>query len=119
MSSIRRARALERFSENRLFEGIGAEVLETIAPQIGVRRMCAGEVIFREGDAGDSLYLVGEGSVKISKPGTAGEQEIVGYIEPGNFFGATSLLAGEPHSATATAVEPVLIGAVKAETFQR
>jgi signal transduction histidine kinase len=84
-----------------------------------VLRIRAGEVIFREGDAGDSLYLVGEGSVKISKPGNAGEQEIVGYVDPGNFFGATSLLAGEPRSATATAVEPALIGAVKEETFQR
>ena len=119
MSSIRRARALERFSENCLFEGIGADFLQTIAPQIGVLRIRAGEVIFREGDAGDSLYLVGEGSVKISKPGNAGEQEIVGYVDTGNFFGATSLLAGEPRSATATAVEPALIGAVKEETFQR
>jgi signal transduction histidine kinase len=119
MSSVRRARALERFSENSLFEGIGADVLQTIAPQIGVRRIRAGEVIFREGDAGDSLYLVGEGSVKISKPGNAGEQEIIGYVDTGNFFGATSLLVGEPRSATATAVEPALIGAVKEETFQR
>src|ERR1700694_5566400 len=119
MSSTRRARTLERFSENCLFEGIDAGVLEKITPQIGVRRMRAGEVIFREGDAGDSLYLVGEGSVKISRPGGAGEQEIIGYVDSGNFFGATSLLAGEPRSATATAVEPALIGAVKEETFQR
>src|SRR5438270_10308213 len=119
MSSSRRARALERFSENSLFEGIDADVLLKITPRIGVLHMRAGEVIFREGDAGDSLYLVGEGSVKISKPGSAGEQEIVDYVDPGNFFGATSLLAGEPHSATATAVEPALIGAVKEETFQR
>ena len=119
MSSIRHARALERFSENCLFEGIGADVLQTIAPQIGVLRIRAGEVIFREGDAGDSLYLVGEGSVKISQPGNAGEQEIVGYVDTGNFFGATSLLAGQPRSATATAVERALIGAVKEETFQQ
>lgn len=119
MSSIRRARTLERFSENCLFEGIGADVLQKITPQIGVRYMRAGEVIFREGDAGDSLYLVGEGLVRISKPATAGEQEIVDYVDPGSFFGATSLLAGEPHSDTAIAVEPALIGAVKEETFQR
>jgi CRP-like cAMP-binding protein len=86
MSSTRRARTLERFSENCLFEGIDADVLEKITPQIGVRRMRAGEVIFREGDAGDSLYLVGEGLVKISQPGTAGEQEIVGYVDTGNFL---------------------------------
>jgi hypothetical protein len=89
-SSTRRARTLERFSENCLFEGIDAGVLGKITPQIGVRWMRAGEVIFREGDAGDSLCLVGEGSVKISRPGNAGEQEIVGYVDTGNFFVAPS-----------------------------
>ena len=119
MGSARRAQTFERLSENCLFEGIGSRVLKKIAPQIGVRRVEAGEVIFREGDRGDSLYLLGEGSVKIYKLATADGQEIVSYVDPGNFFGATSLLAGEPHSATATAVEPALIGAVKEETFQQ
>jgi signal transduction histidine kinase len=81
--------------------------------------MQPGEVIFREGDRGDSLYMVGEGSVKISKPADIGEQEVVDYVDPGNFFGATALLAGEPRSATATAVAPALIGAVKEKTFQQ
>jgi len=119
MRSTRRARAFEQFSDNRLFQGIGSDVLEKIAPQISVLRIQPGEVIFREGDPGDSLYLVGEGSIKISKPGSAGEQEILDYVDPGNFFGATALLAGEPRSATATAVQPAVIGAVKDETFQQ
>src|SRR6266481_3129141 len=119
MKSARRVQDLERFSENRLFEGIDAEVLKKITPKIGVLRMQPGEIIFREGDPGDSLYLVGEGSVKISRPAPAGEHEIVGYVDPGNFFGATALLAGEPRSATAVAAAPALIGAVKEETFQQ
>jgi signal transduction histidine kinase len=81
--------------------------------------MRPGEVIFREGEPGDSLYLVSEGSIKISRPSSAGEQEIIDYVDPGNFFGVTALLAGEPRSATATAVEPAVIGAVKEETFQQ
>ena len=119
MKSARRVQDSGRFSENRLFEGIDAEVLKKITPKIGVLRMQPGEIIFREGDPGDSLYLVGEGSVKISRPAPAGEHEIVGYVDPGNFFGATALLAGEPRSATAVAAAPALIGAVKEETFQQ
>jgi signal transduction histidine kinase len=119
MKSARRARDLGRFSENRLFAGIDDEILKKITPKIGVLRMQPGEIIFREGDPGDSLYLVGEGSVKIFRPAAAGEHEIIGYVDPGNFFGATALLAGEPRSATATAVAPALIGALKEETFQQ
>jgi signal transduction histidine kinase len=118
-SARRRARDFERFSENRLFEGISSDVLRKIAPKIGVRRMQPGEVIFREGDPGDSLFLVGEGFVKISQPGETGEREIVGLVDPGNFFGETALLAGEPRSAIATAVAPAVIGAVKEKTFQQ
>lgn len=119
MSSARRAQTFERFSENCLFEGVDTQVLKKIAPQIGVRRVRTGEVIFREGDPADSLYLVGEGAVKIYKPATADDQGIISYVDQGNFFGATSLLSGEPHSATATAIEPALIGAVKEESFQQ
>lgn len=118
MRAARRVQDLGRFGENRLFEGIDAEVLKKITPKIGVMRMQPGEIIFREGDPGDSLYLVGEGSVKISTPNATGDHEIVGYVDSGNFFGATALLAGEPRSATATAVAPALIGAVKEKTFQ-
>src|SRR3984893_19606305 len=94
MTSARRVRDLERFSENRLFEGIDAEVLKKITPKIGVLRMQPGDIIFQEGDPGDSLYLVGEGCVKISKPAPTGEHEIIGYVDPGNFFGVQALLAG-------------------------
>lgn len=68
------------------------------------------EVIFREGDRGDVLYLVGEGAVKISKRGRGGQEETLGFIEPGNFFGEMSLLDGEPRSATAVAAQPTLLG---------
>jgi len=119
MTLAQRAESFERFSDNRLFEGISSDVLKKIGPQIGMLRMGPGEVIFREGEPGDSLYLVDEGSVKISRSDSAGEQEIISYIDPGNFFGATALLAGESRSATATAVEPAVIGTVKEETFQQ
>ena len=78
-----------------------------------------GEVIFREGDRGDLLYLVGEGSVKISKSGRGGEQETLSFIQPGNFFGEMVLLDGEPRSAMATAVGSTLLGTVDEPTFQR
>lgn len=85
---------------------------------MGLIRLGKDEVIFREGDPADSLYLVGEGSVKISKQGRGGQQETLGLIESGSFFGEMSLLAGQPRSATATAVEPTVLGALKEDAFQ-
>ena len=112
------ARAFDQLAQNRLFEGIESNLLDEIAPDIRLVALNAGEIIFREGDPGDFLYLVGKGSVKISKAGRGGQQETLGFIEPGNFFGEMGLLDGEPHSAMATAAEPTLLGTVDEATFQ-
>ena len=118
MKTSARGRAVERFRDNRLFEGVDADIIERIAPKLGVLRKKPGEIIFREGEPGNSLYLVGEGCVKIAKAADSVDCEIFDYVNQGNFFGATALLAGEPHSTTATAVEPALIGALTEDTFQ-
>src|SRR3954469_13486736 len=108
----------DHFCRNRLFEGIQPEVLQEIAPELTVVRLEPGEVIFRKGDQGDSLYLVGEGSVKISKRGRGGEQETLAFIQPGKFFGEMALLGGEPRSAMATAAESTVLATVSDRTFQ-
>src|SRR2546423_4144156 len=118
MRAAARARAIERFYDNRLFEGLDAEIIERIAPKIGVLRKEPGESIFREGEPGDSIYLVGRGCVKIAKTADGVDHEIHDYVDQGNFFGATALLASEPHSTTAIAVEPALIGELTENTFQ-
>lgn len=115
------ALAIEAFQEltsNRLFEGIEPALLNEIAPEVNVVQLEPGEVIFREGDPGDLLYLVGAGSVKISKSGRGGEQETLGFIQPGNFFGEMALLDGQPRSAMATTAEATLLGTVDEPTFQ-
>ena len=93
-------------------------MLEKIAPNVRVVQLAPGDVIFREGDPGDVMYLVGKGSVKISKSGRGGEQETLGFIQSGNFFGEMALLDGEPRSAMATAVESTVLGTVDEPTFQ-
>src|SRR5882724_2550869 len=112
------AKAFAQLCQNRLFEGIGAKVLERIRPDVNILQLKRGDVVFKEGDLGDSLYLVGEGSIKISKQGRGGRQEVLDYIQTGNFFGEVALLGGQPHSAMASAAEPTVLGAVKEETFQ-
>ena len=116
--SLALVRNFDQLAQNRLFEGIDSNVLDEIAPDVHLLRLETGDVIFREGDLGESLYLVGEGSVKISKSGRGGEQETLGFVQSGNFFGEMALLDRQPRSAMATAVEPTVLGAVDESTFQ-
>jgi CRP/FNR family transcriptional regulator, cyclic AMP receptor protein len=63
------------------------------------------EVIFREGDAGDGLFIVANGSVRISKHSASGE-EALAVLEPHSFFGEMALIDFSPRAADAIANEP-------------
>jgi len=91
----------------RLFAGMSAESLESIARTLKVRRFRRGEVLFHEGDPGDSLFIVVSGSVKVVVPSDEGEEAILATLGAGDSLGELSLLDGAPRSASAIAVEAV------------
>jgi CRP/FNR family cyclic AMP-dependent transcriptional regulator len=70
-----------------------------------VKSYAADQVIFREGDAGDGLFIVVKGSVRISKRSATGE-EALAVLEPHAFFGEMALIDFSPRAADAIANEP-------------
>ena len=67
-----------------------------------------GEVLFREGDAGDGAYLIVSGRVSISKRTPQGEQQLT-TLEAGETFGEIAVFAEQPRTATVSAVEPTTL----------
>lgn len=67
-----------------------------------VRGYKDGEVIFKEGDPGDGLFVVIKGSVRISKQSPTGE-EALAVLEPHAFFGEMALIDFSPRAADAIA----------------
>jgi putative ABC transport system ATP-binding protein len=66
----------------------------------------AGEVLFRQGDAGDLVYTVESGTVEVVRERVDGPDEVVARYGPGQYFGELAPLYGLRRSATARAVEP-------------
>lgn len=97
-------RSLQRCA---LFAHVEPAGLSVLANAMVRRRFRRNEVIFHQGDPGDSLHVVATGAVKIVLPSPGGDEAIIATLQPGDFFGELALLDGAPHSATATAVEPV------------
>jgi CRP-like cAMP-binding protein len=64
------------------------------------------EVIFSQGDAGDSLFYIQAGGVKLSAVSTAGWEAIVAMLGPGDFFGEGGLAGQSSRKTTATALTP-------------
>lgn len=100
-----------------LFHGIDEDELTRIALTMTRRRYRRDEVIFHEGDPGDSLHVVVEGQVKITRESAEGGEAIVALLSPGESFGELVLLDGAPRSATATAMEATETMVMPRSTF--
>jgi NTE family protein len=78
----------------------------------------AGEVLFREGDAGDSLYVVVAGRVRLLA-GEPGAKRAIHDFGPGELVGESALLTGEPRTATVIAVRDTELYRLGAESAGR
>jgi len=102
-----------------LFRDLPDEDLATLASSLRTRRYRRGEVIFHQGDPGDSLHIILGGRVKISSPSESGVEAILTTLRPGEFFGSLALLDGAPRSASATAIEATETLILPRETFRQ
>lgn len=91
-----------------LFAQLEPDALGELAARLRQRRYRRNEVVFHQGDPGDTLHVIAEGAMKIVLPSPEGEEAIIATLRPGDFFGELALLDGGTHSATVTAVEPAM-----------
>jgi cAMP-dependent protein kinase regulator len=96
--------ALGALPETALLASIPPAQLAGALEKMTARRFSAGTTILREGEAGDSLYLVTEGRVEVETRDESGERVVLGSLGPGDFFGEISLLTSRPRTATVTAI---------------
>jgi CRP-like cAMP-binding protein/Fe-S-cluster-containing dehydrogenase component len=94
------------------------ELDELIAGGVEVKRFGGGEVLFREGDAPDGLYLIRRGSVTISRK-LGGRDVVLSYLSAGNYVGEMALLSDSPRMATVTAAVTTEALVLEAEAFKR
>ena len=97
--------AVDALARCPLFAHADRTLLGSLAGRLRRRRFRRNEVIFHQGDPGDSLHVVASGAVKIVLPSAEGEEAIIATLKPGDFFGELALLDGAPRSATASALE--------------
>lgn len=82
-------------------KGLSSSELRLLAGFSQEQKFRRGDVIFREGDPGDTLYIILNGQIRISKyiPGVG--EEALAILDRGEFFGEMSLVDGSPRSADA------------------
>lgn len=87
-----------------LFQGLEDEAAGALSAAMSAIQLAKGAVLFREGDTGDQLYVVVSGKMKLGRSGSAGRENLLAVLGPGQMFGELSLFDPGPRSTTATAV---------------
>jgi small-conductance mechanosensitive channel/CRP-like cAMP-binding protein len=118
-----RSDAEERARRRQSLEGVDflatlpAPLLDRLAALSKTTSYMLGEVIIRQGEGGDELFIVQSGEVSILLGRTGGSTAEVARLGPGKFFGEMSLMTGERRSATVQAALDCELVTVDKESF--
>jgi CRP/FNR family transcriptional regulator len=88
-----------------LFAELSERELAELAQVAVPRSWLAGESVFREGDVGDTCYVIRSGAVRITRRHSDGRQITLAELREGDIFGELAMFGGETRSATVEAIE--------------
>ena len=77
-----------------------------------------GDILFRDGDPPDEVYLIKEGSIEISK-GSGIKKKVLAILNEGDFLGEMAVIDGSPRSATAKALTETKLITLDTEEFKK
>jgi uncharacterized membrane protein len=100
-----------------LFESLDDKAARELCQLLEPLDSKAKTVLFRAGDAGDSMYLIERGRVRICVRAKDGEEVTLAELGRGDFFGEMALLDGEPRSAEAVVAEDAKLALLSREHF--
>ena len=106
-----------RLSSVPMFRALPPDLIGELLPQIQERTYQPGTTIIRQGEPGDSFFVIERGEVAVIDERGGGRT--VGTLRDNDVFGEMALLTGEPRSATAVAVKETRVWSIFKEQFDR
>jgi CRP-like cAMP-binding protein len=102
-----------------LFQDLDGETLSALVPSLIPKRIKAGEMIFRELDESDAMYIVERGQVVVSKHVSGDVDIVLTRFYPGDFFGEMGLFDSGPRSASTHAELDTTLWKLDRSVFQQ
>lgn len=105
------------FSGIPLFARLPEAALADLAANSQSRTYPAGQVLWTEGDPGNSLLVLESGQVRVTRFADSGQEVVLAVLDAPAALGELSLIDGEPRSATVIAQRPVTVRVVPRQVF--
>lgn len=103
----------------RIFDGLDAKEIDVIRAMLRSHEYGPNEVIYKEGEEGDSLNIIEKGKVRINKLMVAGDQFCIATLKEGDIFGIMSFLDGSAHDATIVSGQQTRLTVFRRADFDR
>ena len=87
-----------------LFSALDDAAAHELRQSMVALKLNKGQVLFKEGQDGDRLFVVVHGKIKLGTTSADGRENLLSILGPGEMFGELSLFDPEPRTSTATAV---------------
>jgi CRP-like cAMP-binding protein len=110
--------ALDALRNVPLFRQVADADLRALAQLARERQYPKGSLILSQGDAGEALFLISNGQVKVGVVAEDGREVILSVLGPGSFFGEMALLDDEPRSAHVTAMDDTTLLQLRRDDFR-
>ena len=98
-----------------LFEALDSEGAKALRAGIEEVRLARGDKLFAEGVAGDRLYVILAGKIKLTRAAPDGRENLLSVLGPGEMFGELSLFDPRPRTASAVAITETTLAALAHE----
>ena len=95
-----------------LFDALDEEDARALRRQMAEVKLSRGEHLFMEGDDGDSLYVVIDGKMKLTRAAADGRENLLQVLGPGEMFGELSMFDPRPRTSSAVAVTDTRLGSL-------
>ncbi len=100
-----------------LFADMEGEETHALFESMVPVELVRGDVLFREGEPGDRLYVIAQGKIKLGRRSSDGRENLLSILGPGEMFGELSLFDPGPRTASASSVSDSVVYELRHESL--
>ncbi len=102
-----------------IFSGLDIQSLDSLTPLFEEEFFSAGEKILREGEFGDSMFIIVEGQVEVTKSSEGDKEILITKLGEASYFGEVALIDNQPRSANVNADKNTTVLRLKKSSFEK